>query len=143
MGLLEKIFYNSLAIKCKNGLLGGSLIPSFVPKHVFRLCPKSDRFFTERGEPNPYFCHKSTFCNHSENGTSCGKPLQNLGSPERRRDAPSRHPHEPPYFFFAMASEILPRIAPMMYACGVFLASLALALRIAISPRGSSRTSCA
>ena len=76
MDLIRIIFYNSLAIKCKLGLLGGSLIPS--------LC-----------QTRPINSETEDFVRQAVDG---------LGE----RDSPSRLPLEPPYFFFDMASEILP-----------------------------------
>ena len=40
MDLFKKNFYNSLAIKCKIGLLGGSLIRTFVAKVHFATIPR-------------------------------------------------------------------------------------------------------
>lgn len=53
---LRMIFYNPLAVKCKLGLLGGSLIPGLVRKLVIRHPPNQCKIFTLGGSLIPSFC---------------------------------------------------------------------------------------
>lgn len=91
-----------LAFECLNFTLGGSLIRGLVKKLVIRHPQNQCKIFTLGGSLIPSLCQTRPI--NSETEDFVRQAVDGLGE----RDSPSRLPLEPPYFFFDMASEILP-----------------------------------
>ena len=94
--------YKMLAFECLNFTLGGSLIRGLVRKLAIRHPQNQCKIFTLGGSLIPSLCRTRPI--NSETEDFVRQAVDGLGE----RDSPSRLPLEPPYFFFDMASEILP-----------------------------------
>lgn len=91
-----------LAFESLNFTLGGSLIRGLVRKLAISHPQNQCKILTLGGSLIPSFCQTRPI--NSETEDFVRQTVDGLGE----RDSPSRHPLEPPYFFFDMASEILP-----------------------------------
>ena len=91
-----------LAFECLNFTLGGSLILGLVKKLVIRHPQNQCKIFTLGGSLIPSLCQTRPI--NSETEDFVRQAVDGLVERESR----GRIPLEPPYFFFDMASEILP-----------------------------------
>lgn len=91
-----------LAFEFLNFTLGGSLIRGLVRKLAIRHPQKQCKIFTLGGSLIPSLCQTRPI--NSETEDFVRQAVEGLVE----RDSPSRLPLEPPYFFFDIASEILP-----------------------------------